>query len=312
MKKFNLILVIFLLLISRIYSSTGTSGGKTLSIPIGTRAIGLGEAYCGYINDVNSVYWNPAGTANMKSLSISGMYSIWIDDIKISNITIGLPINFFKLYTGFGFTLLNTGDNIPLIKQDAYQNPIETGEKFGCMDMTFLIFGAKKINQNIFTGVNLKLLYSKIEKEKAVAVVMDIGGIYTDLLNNLNFGITIQNLGPKIKYVKEGDMPPINFKSGIFYSFKDLIRSNFIRPVIGFDVNKGIDAPVSFNLGSEIKMMNLFSVRVGYKIKKNENNIRIGGGLNFKLKKYKLNLNYAFAPYFEIGNTHRMELQFFK
>lgn len=309
MKSFNLIIVI-ILLTGNLNASVGTSGGKSLSIPMGVRAIGLGEAYCANTGEINSIYWNPAGVGEINTLSASATYSIWIDDIKINNLTVGLPVNFFNLYTGIGFTFINAGNNIPLIKQDAYENPVETGKTFGSQDIIFLMFGAKKINEDILIGINLKLFYSKIENEKAISGAADIGGIYKNIFKNLNFGFSIQNLGTKIKYIKEGDLPPILFKSGFSFSFKDIIHNDSVMPLFNFDVNKGIDTPFYLNLGSEIKFVNLISLRAGYKIKNEENNIRVGGGLSFNIKKYLFNINYAFVPYSEIGNTHRMELQF--
>ena len=55
-------------------SGPGTTAADVLNIPVGARAIGMGEAYTAQADDVSSLYWNPAGLALMQERQASFMY----------------------------------------------------------------------------------------------------------------------------------------------------------------------------------------------------------------------------------------------
>lgn len=46
---------------------TGTTAAQVLKFNVGPRAIGMGGAYTSVANDILSTYWNPSGTADIKS-----------------------------------------------------------------------------------------------------------------------------------------------------------------------------------------------------------------------------------------------------
>ena len=73
MKKF--ILIIFLFAFSNTlfgggFSKVGTAAAQFLKIGVGARAMGLGGTFSAIANDVSTIYWNPAGIANLKTTSI--------------------------------------------------------------------------------------------------------------------------------------------------------------------------------------------------------------------------------------------------
>ena len=80
-------MVITTLSISAIFaqavSKTGTSAGQFLKIGVGSRAIGLGGAFTAIADDASSLYWNPSGIANNKTLSIFVDHYDWILDIEM-------------------------------------------------------------------------------------------------------------------------------------------------------------------------------------------------------------------------------------
>ena len=67
------------LLSSQSYASgPGTTTGELLKIPVGTRAIGMGEAYTALADDSSALYWNPAGMSltNQKEVTFEHEGSI--------------------------------------------------------------------------------------------------------------------------------------------------------------------------------------------------------------------------------------------
>ena len=88
-------MVITALSISAIFaqavSKTGTSAGQFLKIGVGSRAIGLGGAFTAIADDASSLYWNPSGIANNKTLSIFVDHYDWILISKWTSLALLYP-----------------------------------------------------------------------------------------------------------------------------------------------------------------------------------------------------------------------------
>ena len=67
MKKI-ILMICFPLLVFAQNANLGTSGAQFLQIPLGARASAMGGAIIGLTDDASSVFWNPAGISNVKSI----------------------------------------------------------------------------------------------------------------------------------------------------------------------------------------------------------------------------------------------------
>src|ERR1700685_4163874 len=74
-----------------IVAAAGTSGGPILSIPVGARAIGMGEAFTAMADDVSSLYWNPAGLAILNQGQASFMYNPSIQNLTYNDAAVAVP-----------------------------------------------------------------------------------------------------------------------------------------------------------------------------------------------------------------------------
>src|SRR6185312_10499950 len=55
-------------------SNVGTSGAAFLEIAPGARPVGMGQAYTGVADDIDAIYWNPAGLARMAHPELEAMH----------------------------------------------------------------------------------------------------------------------------------------------------------------------------------------------------------------------------------------------
>lgn len=68
-------------------------------------------------------------------------------------------------------------------------------------------------------GTNLKILNSRLVDEISTISFAIDAGISYKIFDKLNTGISIQNLGGKIKYSREGDNLPLTIRLGASYKF---------------------------------------------------------------------------------------------
>ena len=87
----------------------GTTTANFLEIGVGSDANAMGEAYVAIANDISSIYWNPAGLANLDAPSVSFMLQPWLVDINM--LFTGGAVVIPKIGNiGFGITQMDYGE----------------------------------------------------------------------------------------------------------------------------------------------------------------------------------------------------------
>jgi len=306
-KKFFIYLLLLLILsYNTVYAASftkdeiGTTSAAFLKLGKGIRAVGMGEAYAGVPGSIESVYLNPAGLGKIRDAEICGMHSVWFQNIYFDNLSAVYP----SLSGIYGLSV----NYLSMKPIDKYYNTGAAAEDtYRPYDLAVYFSYANRYKNNLF-GVNVKGIRSDIDGDAAQAVAADAGYAREFSENSLSFGIALQNMGTKLKYREEEDPLPFNIKTGAAYS--GLIKSLLIAA----DVNFPVDNIPSYHFGAEyrykIKQIEL-AVRAGYKTKTIEDldalsGMSAGGGIGYK----GLSVNYAWVPYGDLGNTHRMSLSY--
>ena len=91
------------------YTKTGSVGAQFLKIAVGSRYQGMGEASVAMVNDAYSLYWNPAGLANIEGTSITFTNVNWVTDVKLNYVALGTQVEDFGTI-GFSAALMSMGD----------------------------------------------------------------------------------------------------------------------------------------------------------------------------------------------------------
>ncbi|MEW6608801.1 MAG: UPF0164 family protein, partial [bacterium] len=65
-----------------ISSKAGKAGANFLKIGISPRASAMGEAFCAVADDVNSIYYNPAGLTQIKQRTSALMHTDWLQEVN--------------------------------------------------------------------------------------------------------------------------------------------------------------------------------------------------------------------------------------
>jgi hypothetical protein len=147
-------------------------------------------------------------------------------------------------------------------------------------------------------------LREKIDEEKAQAFAVDFGGLYFVPGSSLILGANIQHVGTKMKFVEESFSLPVNAKLGAAYRMIDGALT------FAVDVNRPVDSDLNIGLGGEYKIMGTINLRAGYRYTLGGNDLGTASGLRagigVEIRDYKL--DYAFVPYGELGQAHRISL----
>ena len=315
--------------VSSLQSQTviGKYAGEFLSIGVGGRPLGMGGAFVAIANDVTAGYYNPAGLAKLDYPQIALMHDERYGNLVNYNYA-AVAIPYGKDYT-FGVSVMRLGvDGIPDTRKALYDAngdgilDINTDRlnydlitEFSNQDWAFYLTGAKRVNDNLYLGANVKILSRSIAEYTAFGIGFDVGAYYSPM-ENLMLGANVQDVTTTFvawstgrnelitPTAKVGAAYQIDFFAGRLLPAVDLdIRFENRRYASQFNIG-----PVSFDphFGMEYSYKNLFAIRAGYNDVKQ---FTFGAGIKLP----KLNIDYSFARFNmsaddRLPDTHRISL----
>jgi long-subunit fatty acid transport protein len=185
-------------------------------------------------------------------------------------------------------------------------NHPETGIEKGTFRPYDILAGLSygtKLSNSVSLGISAKFLQETIDEQKAQAFAVDLGGMYS-MKNGFIIGANVQHLGTKMKFVEESFGLPLNFNVGVAYKLLDNALT------FAVDANIPTDNDVNVGFGADYRIMGIFDLRFGYRYTSGGNDLGTASGLRagvgFGIGSYKL--DYAFVPYGELGQSHRISL----
>jgi len=306
-----LILTVVMILLSgaTVFADQGTTAAVFLKLEEGVRPISMGGAFTALADDVNATLWNPSGLAQLPSFEATFAHSVWLQSIFYDYLAAAYP---FGEIGSFGLSIVYL-DSGSMNGYDQFGNPTAP---FSAGDLGIDLGYGTNIDKNLSLGISIKLFNETIANSGGFSFVADIGGIYKiESVKGLQFGIVLQNLGPKFGIGGGGEafLPPVQFKLGVAYKgfYNMNLTMDYIQPI----ETRGILAA-----GFEYWYRDLLVIRTGYQYQGmlDMNAVTegiampavmagfvIGAGLKF-FDMYEL--DYAFQDYGILGATHRIGL----
>ncbi len=249
-----------------------------LRVGAGSRAMSMGSAFTGMSGDVASGYYNPAGIASVKTLSVDMMYGVMSNDRSYNYLGVVYPLS----NQVFALTVLNAGvSGIPkTVAKDG--NPIENGT-FASANNAAIISWAGSFDDTASAGINAKMFMSSLYNASAIGCGVDAGAKFS-LRNNLDAGLAIQDIYSFVQWDTASDakdVVPAVIKAGLAWKIVEE------KLTLAGDIGKVADSnDIKYNLGAEYLIGESFAVRAGI----DEGNIAAGFGVkNISM----MNLDYA-------------------
>ena len=288
-----------------ISSKAGTSGAQFLKIGAGSRAAGMAEAYTAVADDVYSGYYNPAGLTRMTAPEFAGQHVSYFQDTSYEFLSFAFPVDRQERYSrqAFGFSIYN------LSVSDIERRTRDTDAAAGLFDASSLAYAlsyAYRLRENLGFGGNFKYVREKIDTVSAGAVAFDLGAQYHPISDRpFDVGLSVRNMGGKLNYGQGSDPLPMGVVLGLAYSFFPGFKT-------GVDFTKYRDTTMLFAVGSEYsrEIMNQLagSLRFGYSTHNKDvdglNGICAGAGIKYA----RMNFDFAWVPFGDLGNTFRYTL----
>lgn len=310
---FRVLLCYCLLALSTKLHSAGRDAFSFLLMTPSPRAAGLGESYVSVAEGPETVFSNPSGLAfeNQPQSYVQSLVPPFIEGIKYNHLIYVQPLTngAWAVHTGIlhagGFTRTIADASSP----DGYQ---EAGN-FSAYDLQFAGTIGKKFGDRMGVGTTIRYLRESLGDAQVNGYALDLGILYRDDVYPVQLGLSVRNLGPKVRYLNEAFNLPLLFATGIsvknikenkigWIPEKSMLTTEFFKPVSGdSSVRSGIEIPCFEHL----------TLRTGYEynFKKQglgSNPIPNGLAFGFGIQMPFWSFDYALVSLGEIGLSHRI------
>lgn len=232
------------------YSQAGATAVPFLLISPDARASGRGETGTAIADDINAIYWNPGGLAFLDYFPVQNnyddpdmrdpyrqfalAYSPWLPqfnaDLFYSYLTYGQRLDDIDGTFAVNFIFMNLGE---------FTRTADDGTvlgKFISNEFALGISYGTIIAEDLGVGFQLKYIHSNLTPTSSytsgdagtgVSAAFDLGIMWKpqnlDLFglnigNAIALGLNLQNVGPKITYIKESDPLPTTLRIGAAFN----------------------------------------------------------------------------------------------
>jgi hypothetical protein len=292
----------------------------------------MGGAYVAMVNDLSSIYWNPAGLARINGRGgVNFVHTNWLADTDFSFAAAGYKAGGFGTL-GISFTSLS----MPDMKVRNEFEPEGTGEYFSAGDIALGLSYARSITDRFSFGFNAKYIRSQIWHMTSSTIAFDVGILFFTNAEWLTLGISVSNFGPKMQYggkdvfinydfneSEYGDSEtifanlqtdrwdlPLMFRFGLAAEIINTEENSLLAAIEARHPN---DNTESISFGFEYGFMKRFFLRAGYQSMfelDSEKGLTAGTGLIFFLSpSMPLKFDYAYADWNRLAEVHRFSVE---
>lgn len=308
-------------------------GGKSvyqfLSLVTSPRQAALGgKVLTIYDNDVNQVHFNPATINPEMDNKLAVNYGSYFGEVTYGTAAYAYTYDRHLQTFHAGVNYVNYG------KFEGYdENGVKTATFTGSEIALSFGYAYNIPFSDFYIGANAKLISSTLENYNSIGGAVDIGGLFIDERNDVNWALVIRNIGTQFTtYAETREKLPLEVMVGVSQLMENVpIRwhvtlenlqqwniafSNPNRAEGSLDGGSTQEKVSVFNnalrhvvLGAELFPAKGFNFRLGYNFRRAEE-LRIleqrnfsGISVGFGLRVNNLKFNYSYSRYTLAANT---------
>jgi hypothetical protein len=288
-------------------------GGKTITI---------------YDDDVNQVNFNPATLNVEMDNHLALNYGSYYKEVTYGTASYAYTYDRHLQTFQAGVNYVNYGNF------EGYdENGQPTSEFTGSEIALSLGYAYNIPNTTIHLGANAKLISSTLENYNSIGGAIDVGALFIDERNDVNWGLVIRNIGTQFTtYSGTSEKLPLEIIAGVSQELDNvpirwhltlenlqqwnLAFPNPVRAQSSIDGSSSEEKVSAINnalrhliVGVELFPKKTFNLRLGYNFRRAEE-LRLeeqrnfsGISVGFGLKLNKLKFNYSYSRYTLAGNT---------
>jgi hypothetical protein len=313
------------------------TGFQFLSVVSDARATAMAEAMTSLPFASSSLFFNPAGMAEMPSLvDVSFSNNQWIADINHYTLSLALK-PFDGNYGVIGFTVqdVNYGDIYGTRVNTASPQGYDDTGIFSLDALAIGVGYAKALNDRFSVGGQVRWVHQDLGNSYTATnirqdpedptgtrrmsdtsyisndlfpLVFDFGTQFKTGIESLVFGMSVRNFSTEYKYAEEAFQAPLVFTLGLSMNLMDILGEMPFDQTLfmSVDASHHRDHPEQVKIGIEYQILNTFAIRGGYVSSNDEDDFSFGFGVS----KFGFAFDYAYTPFGVFDKVQRFTARF--
>ena len=311
-----------------VVTKVATAAGSFLKLETSARAIGMGGANVASGRGVSGIPYNPSSIGFIQKSEAYFSQVNYLAGIKHGVLTYGTRIGPSD-FIGFHLFYLDSGP----MKVTTELFPDGTGEDFHVISMAVRATYARSLTDRLKIGGSINYVRDKIAETGMQTVSYDIGSNFNTGIYGTILGMSITNFGPDVEYAGEdlgvqvpdtidveGSLERITTKFPLPLIFRLGIENELLGPssafkksdkhrlILSMDGIKPSDYIVYGSMGMEYGWENLAFIRAGTHINHDTAGLSAGVGVNLRLGRMALRVDYAYVNYNVLKQTNQIAI----
>lgn len=300
------------------------TGFQFLSVTSDAHAAAVAGAVTSAEIKSSSLFFNPAGMANMKQfIDLSISLNKWIADINHNTFSLALsPKSGRYGVLGVSFQSIDYGD---VLATSVDVNEPKGYRDNGTLSPSAFAIGvgyAKALTDRFSIGGQIKWINQDLEASliptsdttttsksyELSPVAFDFGTLFKTGFKSLAFGMSVRNFSKEIKYEQEGFQLPLVFTMGVSMNLMDFFEQQSYQQSLWLtiDATHYRSHPEQLLIGLDYAVMNLLSLRTGFAANNDEDGVTFGIGIS----QFGIMLDYAYSPFGVFDQVQRVTARF--
>jgi hypothetical protein len=310
------------------------TGFQFLSIVSDARGAAMGEAMTSLQTASSSLFFNPAGMAEMKNVvDATASVNQWIGDIKHYMFSVAVnPAGGNYGVFGLSVQSVDYGDFYGTVVDMTSDLQFRDTEIFKLSALAVGVGYAKRLTDRFSVGGQIRLVRQDLGtsvipvfgqdntgksdttagtvSNKMTPLVFDFGTQFKTGIKSLVFGMSVRNFSKEMKYVQEGFQVPLVFNLGISMNLLDFVPevSEDQSLYMSLDATHFRDHPEQVKVGLEYNFMNVLKLRGGYVSKSSYDESAFSYGLGLAFAGFAF--DYAYTPFGVFNKVQRITGRF--
>ncbi len=291
---------------------------QVLRIEPSARTAALGGSYAAVADgDVNALFYNPAISGPATSQTTSVSYLNHLSDLNAGSVA------YSHTAGGLGTTLHG---GLRFAHWGTFEGRDKNGNKtgdFGAGETVLTGGAARPLGERTRYGASVHVIHAYIDQSRALALALDLGGLYRVPEHQLTIGGALRHLGGMLDGFDGTREPlPLDLQLGVS---KQLAHLPLLLTMTGYDLtnlSRGINGGGTVDhvlghltFGAELQPVDALRLRVGYNHRRSTelaltDRFDLAGiGLGFGITVSALTVDYSYNSWSSLGGLHQFTLR---
>ena len=257
----------------------GLGGFQFLKIGQGARPVAMGDAYTAVADDVNAIFWNPAGLTGVRGTAWTATYTKWLLDSYVFSGAVAWNTGTARGgVLGMSVLAFRTGD---IIETTIFQ-PQGTGQTVASGDVAIGLVYAIKLTDKFSFASRVSWINQTLFTESVSSVSLDVGTQFFTGFKSLRLAMALKNFGPDKKVTETKFFMPLYYNVGLaMEAYGEKGDPAYLT--VSAESAYAADYEIRAHVGAELWMQNMFALRAGYKVNYDSDSYSVGAGLKYEI-----------------------------